>query len=1478
MPLARVISSLFVAFAVSLLLAPAVPALAETNSSSVVMKDGGSYNISDYAKATTLVCDAGGTYYLSGTSSKTILDVKVPSGQTATFYLNNMSMTPSEAAPGGSSNKVPAILVEETGGTVNLCTLPEVTATFSSKGAAPAIRKDGRSTKLVFSTRNPNDPGTLIARASKKATRTCGIGGGKHFTHLDDHVTGNMTFESGNIEAYGSHGYNSITAGTGGPGIGASWGGNVDGLTFCGANVKAVAGDLSAAGIGTTTGDAVVITLTTTVDHITISGGTVDASHYIKTTTDWTQMEGGAGIGGGYAGSLDNLTITGGTVNASGPTGIGGGGDGDGHNIKISGGNVNAQGVTCGIGGGMTGTGLPEKITCDEMNQFIDPTDGTVSSPEPSSVGSREENDKFVFGDCYVYISGGTVVAETGNLIGNQDAVGIGSWHWDDDPTGEVVIVGGNVTAKGSGQGAGIGCGRYGSLKRICISGGMVSATGGKEACGIGRMLRIHGGESTPYGCVVKLIEITGGTVTATGGSGVNHDIGAYGTYDALVVTRRTLVKITGGNLRTAHGADGVFGDPKTGDGKEAVYLTKIRLETFGETIVNPGEAVSKLNILNGSNAYEYNTNDMKVFQDDTELWVWLPVGTVVSEADLAADYIKGAISFYGSVESVKNGVDDGVLCPAITADLHVSQGTLPSGAQDGTAQLLLMQVKAKDVKAPVWPGHVVTECYVLDSGTVLMRLDGTLRANVSGYTFGGFFVGCTKANFERHVQLYAKWEDNKYSVRFDANKPENATHDVSGTMADQAMTCDTEATLTADDYSLKGWTFTGWNTKADGTGTAYADGATVKDLTTEDGATVTLYAQWKAKTYDVSFAAGDGAGAMADQTMTYDTAEALTANDFTYSGHVFRGWMPQGQIGHFYADRATVCNLCTLDQNGTPQGLTLVAKWAASGCVTVSVTNNDAPTTGLASALSLEDQLGTKYGQFVEGAEPGVYTASGVPADTYHVLLSGYDTTDMTVEVDDSSTGQAMLAYCTVSIESDPHCTSWVGSRGTTQMENVLVSSNLAIGTDVDDGYSFEAYTALLNSPTWEGGDESMRNQSIQVNGQTIIQAHPTPAIYHVAFDANGGEGDAKTQDMVYDEPQDLFANAFTRTGYDFAGWNTEADGSGTSYADGASVENLTKKDGATVTLHAQWTPHAYLVNYLPNGGSGLMADQKIYYGNETALNANEYTWDGCHFTGWNTEADGSGTAYADGESVKDLASDDGATVTLYAQWEHDVFTIVYDPNDGSGQPWSVGVWVNSSSYAPFCGYRRVGHGFTGWNTAADGSGTEYTAGTAISPLSAGETMTLFAQWRPYVYTIDFDANAGSTGGSATGSMSAQAITYGDSATLTPNRFAVEGYDFAGWNTAADGSGASYADGAEVASASEAAEGDATVTLYAQWTRNGGPVNPFSPVNPGGASGTNGSGVVPTTGDESSPAAVLTLVAVGCMSVLLGLRRHRKA
>ena len=156
----------------------------------------------------------------------------------------------------------------------------------------------------------------------------------------------------------------------------------------------------------------------------------------------------------------------------------------------------------------------------------------------------------------------------------------------------------------------------------------------------------------------------------------------------------------------------------------------------------------------------------------------------------------------------------------------------------------------------------------------------------------------------------------------------------------------------------------------------------------------------------------------------------------------------------------------------------------------------------------------------------------------------------------------------------------------------------------------------------------------------------------YQVTFNANGGEGAMANQLFLIDQSQTLAPNRFTRTGYTFAGWNTAANGTGTTYRNGAEVENLTAENKGTVTLYAQWEINRYTVTFVSNGGSGTMGAQEFTYNQEQALTANAFTRSGYTFAGWNTEADGSGDSYSDGQTVSNLTEQDGGTVTLYAQW----------------------------------------------------------------------------------------------------------------------------------------------------------------------------------------------------------------------------------
>lgn len=160
----------------------------------------------------------------------------------------------------------------------------------------------------------------------------------------------------------------------------------------------------------------------------------------------------------------------------------------------------------------------------------------------------------------------------------------------------------------------------------------------------------------------------------------------------------------------------------------------------------------------------------------------------------------------------------------------------------------------------------------------------------------------------------------------------------------------------------------------------------------------------------------------------------------------------------------------------------------------------------------------------------------------------------------------------------------------------------------------------------------------------------------YTIALHGNFGSDTVALQNMVIGAGvTKLMAPPFTREGFTFKNWTTEADGSGTAYSKNTALSNLSKTAGDTVHLYAQWTANSYTVTFDENHeepGDGSMEDQGFTYDVAGNLNANEFIRFDYVFDNWNTAADGSGSAYADKASVKNLSATNKDTVVLYAQW----------------------------------------------------------------------------------------------------------------------------------------------------------------------------------------------------------------------------------
>lgn len=423
--------------------------------------------------------------------------------------------------------------------------------------------------------------------------------------------------------------------------------------------------------------------------------------------------------------------------------------------------------------------------------------------------------------------------------------------------------------------------------------------------------------------------------------------------------------------------------------------------------------------------------------------------------------------------------------------------------------------------------------------------------------------------------------------------------------------------------------------------------------------------------------------------------------------------------------------------------------------------------------------------------------------------------TLDANAETQITMPARAKTVYALWAI--NPTLTYNVNAPATTKAPDAPASMTVPYNTAADDksgwtvgdtgkitGYSFDGW---YTSPT--GGDKY--DWSTKLTNDVTMYAHWTANGYTVKYDAGGGKGTMGDQKFTFDVPQNLSPNAFTRDGYTFTGWK-RAD-TGDSYTDGQQVSNLTSTPNGIVTMIAQWTPNPASINYDPNpptgrtpGGQGT-ANWTGHTGDTQAIGANGWTVDGYTFIGWNTSADGKGTAYAPGTTWTA-----NGTLTLYAQWTPGQAGLTYDGNGATGgktdpQPGKTDEKINVRDN----GFTRDGYMFVTWNTQADCKGKAVDPGDEWTLQGSG---TLYACWAGTAQTLAYHGN-GATGGNT----AVQSGKTGDELTTNANGFTRDGYTFVRWDTAKDGSGTAYGEGKN--GVSQYVMKPAGNDLYAIWKAN---------------------------------------------------------
>ena len=647
--------------------------------------------------------------------------------------------------------------------------------------------------------------------------------------------------------------------------------------------------------------------------------------------------------------------------------------------------------------------------------------------------------------------------------------------------------------------------------------------------------------------------------------------------------------------------------------------------------------------------------------------------------------------------------------------------------------------------------------------------------------TGGGTWSSPTYTYGSSDGTITANWDPIQYTVTYNANAPV-------GTAGGTAVSAQTfyhtstaatytpkSATIKANTWTVTGYTFNGWNTAANGTGTSYAVGAVYNT-----NANLTLYAQWKAVTYTVTYNANapvgtTASGAVTAQTFYHtSTAAALTPKSatikantggFAVAGYTFNGWNTAANgTGTSYAVGAVY---------NTNANLTLYAQWKP---ITYTVTYN--------------------------GNAPGDRVVSGgLDPQTFYDTRTAAALTPKSATIKANTGGFVLPGYIFKGWNTAANGTGTTYAAGTVYNTN----ANLILYAQWEPVQYTVSY--ISNAPT--------------------ANLHEGPVTSHKFYDT-------RTEDKYQPKSVTIKENTWVVDGYKFIGWNGAADGSGTSYMPG-DVYN----ENQNIVLYAQWEPIKYKVTYYDNAPTGNLGGTPVavqeFYDTRTedkyqpkSVTISECSWtvDGYTFTKWMTNDDTDTTFYpGDTYNVN-------ADISLYAQWDPNIYKVTYDANPPAGLT-ADGTAVTGHSfydtrtedkyqpkfvYIKQCTWSVKGYEFDGWSEEPDGTADDYAYHDVYDK---NKSVKLYAQWRPIEYMVSYHPNAPEGESVAGSAVEAQyfysSYTGADcepkSVNISANSWSIAYHKFKSWNTQPDGTGQSYLPGSYYSE-------DHNLELYAQWER----------------------------------------------------------
>ena len=604
---------------------------------------------------------------------------------------------------------------------------------------------------------------------------------------------------------------------------------------------------------------------------------------------------------------------------------------------------------------------------------------------------------------------------------------------------------------------------------------------------------------------------------------------------------------------------------------------------------------------------------------------------------------------------------------------------------------------------------------------------------NKAGYNFSGWYSDSllTSAfNFSTPITaaitLFARWTINSNIISFNSNG--------GSSVSNQAVVYNFTATLPTPAPTKVGYSLAGW----------YSDSLLMNpfSFSTPITGAITLYAKWILNTYTVSFIS-NGGSAVASQTIAYNSMAIQPTPSPTKTGYIFSGW---------YSDSL----LTTVFNFSTPitATITLYAKWTTNA-FTVSFNSEGGSVVGTQAVA-----YNTTAAQPTPAPTKMGYAFSGWYSDSLLTTAFNFSTPIMaTIML------YAKWTTNTFTVSFNSEGGSVVGTQ--TVAYNTTAAQPTPAPTKM--GYTFSGwYSDSLLTTAF--------NFSTPIMATITLYAKWTTNAFTVSFNSEGGSV-VGTQTVAYNTTATLPSPAPTKMGYTFSGW----------YSDSllTTAFNFSTPIMATITLYAKWTTNAFTVSFNSEGGS-VVGTQTVAYNTTATLPSPAPTKMGYTFSGW----------YSDSllTTAFNFSTPIMATITLYAKWTTNAFTVSFNSEGGSVVGTQT-VAYNTTATLPSPAPTKMGYTFSGWYSDS----LLTTAFNFSTPIMA--TITLYAKWTTNAFTVSFNSEGGSVVGT-------QTVAYNTTATLPSPAPTKSGAIFIKW----------YSDSIFTMPFNFSTPITAQTTLYAKW------------------------------------------------------------